>query len=145
MKKYLTELKNYILIVLGILSAGMGVEGFLLPNRFIDGGVTGVSMLLSEVLGYPLPLLILMINLPFIAVALRHIGPKFAFKSALAIGGLSLCLLVVDFPVITSDKILSAIFGGFFLGAGIGIIQGTQYLFPETIGIREGTLIQGTQ
>lgn len=120
MKRYLSELKSLLLIIMGVLSAGMGLKGFLLPNHFIDGGVTGISMLISEVADYPLPMLILIINVPFIIMALRLIGMKFAVKSAAAIAGLSLCLLILDFPMMTSDKILSSIFGGFFLGGGIG-------------------------
>lgn len=89
MKKFLKELINAALIVLGILSAGLGLKGFLLSSHFIDGGVTGISMLLASVLGFPLAILILIINLPFIAIGLRQIGWKFALRSALAIAGLS--------------------------------------------------------
>ena len=92
MKQPLRELANALFIILGILSAGMGIHGFLLSSRFIDGGVTGISMLLAKVLGIPLPLLILAINLPFIALGYRQIGRAFAIRSALAIIGLSVCL-----------------------------------------------------
>jgi uncharacterized membrane-anchored protein YitT (DUF2179 family) len=119
--------------VLGILSAGMGLKGFLLSSRFIDGGVTGISMLLSDVLGFPLAILILVINLPFIALGYRQIGKKFAVKSALAIAGLSICLAVIKYPDITPDKLLTAIFGGFFIGAGIGL------------AIRGGAVLDGTE
>ena len=84
MKPPLRELRNAAFITAGILSAGMGLHGFLWSSRFIDGGVTGISMLLSQVLGAPLPVLIPAINLPFIAVGYRHIGPAFAFRSAAA-------------------------------------------------------------
>ncbi|MCA1557473.1 MAG: YitT family protein, partial [Acidobacteria bacterium] len=66
MKRILRALMSFILIILGILSASLGLKGFLLSSRFIDGGVTGISMLLSNVMGWPLPILILVINLPFI-------------------------------------------------------------------------------
>src|SRR5688572_32214082 len=98
MKSFLQHLLQTILIVLGILSAGLGLKGFLLSSRFIDGGVTGVSMLLSNVLGWPLAILILVINLPFIALGYRQIGRAFAIKSALAIAGLSLVLAFVKYP-----------------------------------------------
>ena len=75
---------NAALILLGILSAGMGLKGFLMSSRFIDGGVTGISMLLSDVFSIPLSILIALINLPFIALGYRQIGRKFAIKSALA-------------------------------------------------------------
>jgi uncharacterized membrane-anchored protein YitT (DUF2179 family) len=133
MHSYFREAKNTGLIVLGILSAGLGLKGFLLSSRFIDGGVTGVSMLLSDLLSVPLSILILVINLPFIAVGYRQIGKKFAVRSALAIGGLSLCLAFLKYPDVTPDKLLTAIFGGFFIGAGIGL------------AIRGGAVLDGTE
>ena len=133
MKRFLKEVFNIVLIVLGILSAGLGLKGFLLSSHFIDGGVTGISMLVSSILGVPLSILILVINLPFIAVGFRQIGKKFALKSALAIGGLSLCLAFIHYPDVTSDKLLTAVFGGFFIGAGIGL------------AIRGGSVLDGTE
>lgn len=133
MRILVRESLNTALIVLGVLSAGMGLKGFLLSSRFIDGGVTGVSMLLSDVLGFPLAILILVINLPFIALGYRQIGRKFAVKSALAIAGLSVCLAIIKYPDVTSDKLLTAVFGGFFIGAGIGL------------AIRGGAVLDGTE
>ena len=133
MKEIIRESKNFVLIVLGIFSAAMGLKGFLLSSRFIDGGVTGISMLLSDVLGYPLAVLILLINLPFIALGYSQIGKRFAVKSTLAILGLSLCLAIVKFPDVTPDKLLTAVFGGFFIGAGIGL------------AIRGGAVLDGTE
>ena len=127
------ELFNVVLITLGILSAGLGLKGFLLPSHFIDGGVTGVSMLVSKVMGLPLSVLILVINLPFIALGYRQIGKAFAAKSALAIAGLSLALAFLHYPEVTHDKLLSAVFGGFFIGAGIGL------------AIRGGAVLDGTE
>lgn len=133
MKTFGTEVKNTILILLGIMSAAFGVKGFLLSSRFIDGGVTGISMLVSDVMGFPLAVLILVINLPFIAIGYRQIGRKFAVKSALAIAGLSLCLFLVKFPDVTPDKLLTSVFGGLFIGAGIGL------------AIRGGAVLDGTE
>jgi len=133
MKTFVRESINFLLIVLGILSAGMGIKGFLLSSHFIDGGVTGISMLLANVLGYPLSILILLINLPFIALGYRQIGGVFALKSALAIAGLSVCLAFVNYPDVTPDKLLTAVFGGFFIGAGIGL------------AIRGGAVLDGTE
>lgn len=127
------EAKNALLIVLGIFSAAFGLKGFLLSSRFIDGGVTGISMLFSEVLDFPLAVLLLLINLPFIAIGYRQIGKLFAAKSALAIAGLSLCLFFVEFPDVTPDKLLTAVFGGLFIGAGIGL------------AIRGGSVLDGTE
>jgi uncharacterized membrane-anchored protein YitT (DUF2179 family) len=133
LKQFGREAGNTALIVLGILSAGMGLKGFLLSSRFIDGGVTGVSMLISDVLGWPLAILIFVINIPFIALGYRQIGRTFAFKSTLAIAGLSACLALVPYPDVTHDKLLTAIFGGIFIGAGIGL------------AIRGGAVLDGTE
>jgi uncharacterized membrane-anchored protein YitT (DUF2179 family) len=133
MRRFVRESINTLLVILGILSAGLGLKGFLLSSRFIDGGVTGISMLLSDVLGWPLSILILVINLPFIALGYRQIGRIFAAKSALAITGLSLCLAFVKYPDVTPDKLLTAVFGGFFIGAGIGL------------AIRGGAVLDGTE
>src|SRR6476661_3376819 len=116
MKKTLLTLRSTALITLGILSAAFGLKGFLMSSHFIDGGVTGISMLLSNVLGWQLAILIPVINLPFIVLAYRQIGRGFAVRSILAIGGLSLCLTLVKFPDVTPDKLLTAVFGGFFIG-----------------------------
>jgi uncharacterized membrane-anchored protein YitT (DUF2179 family) len=133
MSALLSETKNTLLIVAGIFSAAFGLKGFLLSSRFIDGGVTGISMLVSDVLGFPLAVLILLINLPFIALGFRQIGTKFAVKSALAITALAVCLFVVSFPDVTPDKLLTAVFGGLFIGAGIGL------------AIRGGAVLDGTE
>lgn len=133
MKRVMRALTNTALIVLGVFSAGFGLKGFLLSSHFIDGGVTGVSMLLATVLELPLSILILLINFPFIALGYRQIGLQFAIKSALAIAGLSLCLAFVKYPDVTPDKLLTAVFGGFFIGAGIGL------------AIRGGAVLDGTE
>jgi len=133
MKTFARATRSIILILLGIFSAAFGLKGFLLSSHFIDGGVTGVSMLLSNVLGWPLSLLIPVINVPFIIIAYRQIGRVFAIRSVLAIVGLSLCLAFVKFPDVTPDKLLTAVFGGFFIGGGIGL------------AIRGGAVLDGTE
>ncbi len=133
MKKIFHELLKILLIIVGIFSAGLGLKGFLLSSHFIDGGVTGISMLLSKVMGIPLSGLILLVNLPFIVLGYHQIGKKFAVKSALSIIGLSICLALVNYPDVTSDKFLTASFGGFFIGAGIGL------------AIRGGAVLDGTE
>lgn len=133
MKSFLREIKSAVLIILAIFSVGMGLKGFLLSSHFIDGGVTGISMLISQISGYPLSVLILIFNLPFIALGYKQIGKKFAAKSALAIIGLSLCLAFVKFPDVTPDLLLTAVFGGFFIGTGIGL------------AIRGGAVLDGTE
>jgi len=133
MKRFLQEAGRGALIIVGILSAGLGLKGFLLSSHFIDGGVTGISMLLANVFGWPLSILILVINLPFIGLAYKQIGLSFAIKSAVAIGGLSACLAFIKYPDVTPDKLLTAVFGGFFIGAGIGL------------AIRGGAVLDGTE
>ncbi len=133
-RKLLKEVKSYSLISLGILSAGMGIKGYLLPNNFIDGGVTGISMLLNNILGFPLAIMIPLINLPFIILAYFQMGHSFAIKSSIAITGLALCVAFLPFPQVSPDKLLSALFGGFFIGLGIGLtIRGS--------GVLDGTEI----
>ena len=112
------ELRNLLLIVLGILSAAMGLHGFLQPSNFIDGGVTGVSMLLAKVTNLPLSIWIPLVNLPFVAIGFKQIGGAFAVRSSLAIGGLAAALATIHFPVVTSDHVLTAVFGGFFTAQG---------------------------
>ena len=143
--------KHVFFISLGVLSAGFGLKGFLLPNGFVDGGVTGISLLVEALTNYPLSLLIIIINAPFIILGYFQIGRLFAIKSVVAIAGLALALIVIDYPIITSDKLLIAVFGGFFLGSGIGltirgggVLDGTEVLaiyLTKKIGLTIGDLI----
>ena len=126
-------LKESFLIILGILVAGFGLKGFLAPNGFIDGGITGVSLLISHITPISVSLTIFVLNLPFIWLARKQVGKIFAMKTFLAILGLSLCLIFVKYPIITSDKLLVSVFGGFLLGAGIGL------------SVRGGSVIDGTE
>jgi len=129
----LREARNAALIALGILSAGMGLKGFLLSSNFIDGGVTGISMLLAKTTGAPLALLLPAINIPFVAVGYRYMGRAFAVRSVLGIAGLAVALVAIPYPDVTPDLVLTAVFGGFFLGAGIGL------------AIRGGAVLDGTE
>ena len=131
--RQLRELLNVVLIVLGVFSAALGLHGFLLSNKFIDGGVTGVSMLLANITGLSLSVLLPIFNLPFIAMGYRHIGLRFAIRSTFAICLLAVVLATIHFPDVTQDRLLSAVFGGFFIGAGIGL------------AIRGGAVLDGTE
>ncbi len=145
------EIKSSLYIMLGIVAAGFGLNGFLLPNKFIDGGVTGVSLLLTELTQLPLSVLIVLINIPFIFLSYFTLGKSFAVKTLLAIIGLGLCVAFVHFPIITNDKLLVAAFGGIFLGAGIGltirgggVIDGTEVLaiyVSKKMGVTIGDII----
>lgn len=127
------HLKDFILIVAGIFAASFGFKGFLLTNNFIDGGATGISLLLFALTKIPLYIWIICVNIPFIILAYTFIGKQFAIKTALAITGLAICLATVTFPNVTNDNLLVAVFGGFFLGAGIGL------------AVRGGAVIDGTE
>ncbi len=126
-------IKEYIFIIIGVFSAGFGLNGFLLPNRFIDGGATGISLLLQNITSLDLSYLLILVNLPFIILASRTFNTKFAVKSIIAIAMLALVVHYVDYPTITEDKLLIAVFGGFFLGLGIGM------------AMRGGSVIDGTE
>ena len=128
-----SELQNAAFIVAGVFSAAFGLKGFLLSSHFIDGGVTGISMLLAAALKLPLAAFVLVINLPFVALGYRQLGRRFALRSTLAIGGLALVLAFVPFPDVTPDLLLTAVFGGVFIGAGIGL------------AMRGGAVLDGTE
>ena len=115
------QLLDIAQIIAGIFSAAFGSKAFLLPNEFIDGGATGLSLLSSAISGAPFHILIIAINIPFVIMGLKTLGKTFALKTTIAVLGLAVILAWVDFPVVTHDKLLVAAFGGFFLGAGIGL------------------------
>lgn len=125
--------RDTLFILIGIISAGFGLKGFLLPNSFIDGGAMGISLLVSETTSVSLSILIVAINLPFLILGYSQIGKQFALKSVIAIIGLALVVHFMPYPLITTDKLLIAVFGGFFLGGGIGM------------AIHGGSVIDGTE
>jgi len=127
------NVKDFFLIGTGIFLAGFGFKGFLLTNHFIDGGATGISLLIQALTKVPLHWLIIAVNIPFVFLGYITLGRQFAIKTALAITGLSIVLASVHFPNVTNDNLLVAIFGGFFLGAGIGF------------AVRGGAVIDGTE
>lgn len=120
-------------IAAGVMMASIGLKGFLLPNDFLDGGAMGVSLLSQMVTGIDLSLLVVLVNLPFILMGAKQLSWGFAIKSAVAVVALATLVHLLEFPVITSDKLLISVFGGFFLGAGIGLT------------IRGGAVIDGTE
>jgi len=131
--KLINFLKDSTLLLMGIMTAGFGLKGFLLPNSFIDGGVTGISLILTELTPLPLSVLLVLINIPFIILAYSSVNKQFAFRSLIAIILLAITVHFVPFPIITHDKLLIAVFGGFFLGTGIGL------------AMRGGSVIDGTE
>jgi uncharacterized membrane-anchored protein YitT (DUF2179 family) len=127
------QLLDAFLLVVGVLSAGFGLRGFLLPNKFVDGGAMGISLLLSEVSGINISILIVLVNLPFVSIGYFIMGRSFAIKTIVAIVALSVVVALFPNFYITDDKLLVAIFGGFFLGLGIGM------------SMRGGAVIDGTE
>ena len=130
------QTKSVVFIIIGIGSAAFGLESFLVPNGYIDGGVTGISLLVNHVFDqFPLSILLVLINFPFIILGLKQVSKEFALKSILAITGLALAIQFIHFPTLTEDSLLIASFGGLFLGVGIGfamrgggVIDGTEVL-----------------
>jgi uncharacterized membrane-anchored protein YitT (DUF2179 family) len=125
--------RDVLLILIGIASATFGLKGFLLPNNFIDGGATGIALLIHQLENPPFALMLILINIPFMLLGYNTIGKNFAIKAAFAIAGLALSVAILKDNPVTNDKLLVAIFGGFFLGAGIGFT------------IRGGAVIDGTE
>lgn len=114
-------IQDTIYIILGIVFSAFAMKSFLVPNHFIDGGVTGISLFGHEVFHWNLGVLLILTNLPFIIMGAYQIGKGFAIKTALAVAGLALVMQYVEFPLLTDDKLLVSMFGGFFLGLGIGL------------------------
>lgn len=126
-------LRDFLFLAMGVLAAGFGLKGFLLPTDFVDGGATGISLLINRTTSTPLPLLLIAVNLPFIVIAYMQIGMEFTWKASLAILGLAAAVAFLPYPTITNDKLLVAVFGGFFLGMGIGL------------AVRGGGVLDGTE
>lgn len=127
------HIKDALFIFFGVAMAAIGLKGFILPNHFLDGGAMGVSLLLNMLTDINLSYLVVLVNLPFILIGAKQISREFAIKSSLAILTLAIAVHFIRLPDITNDKLLIAIFGGFFLGAGIGL------------SIRGGAVIDGTE
>lgn len=105
----------------GILFCGFALKSFLIPNQFFDGGVTGISLLVHELNHYNIAWVIVVANIPFIIMGAYQVNRAFAIKTLAAIIGLGLCLQFMPYPQITSDKLLVSIFGGVFMGIGVGL------------------------
>lgn len=125
--------KDIAFICLGVAAATFGLKGFLLPNKFLDGGVVGISLLLNVLTKIDLPILLVVINIPFMIIGYTQISKVFAIKTFVAIIVLAFCIEFVDVRHITEDRLLVSFFGGFFLGLGIGL------------SIRGGSVIDGTE
>ncbi|GBF10460.1 YitT family protein [Tepidibacillus sp. HK-1] len=126
--------KRYLFIILGTFFVAIGLETFLIPNQIIDGGIIGLSIILSELTNYPLGLFIVILNIPFLFVGYNQIGKTFAITTLISVGFLSIFVSFVhQFDVVTGDMFLATIFGGIILGIGVGLI------------IRNGGSLDGTE
>jgi uncharacterized membrane-anchored protein YitT (DUF2179 family) len=136
-KKNRVELKHLIrdssYALAGILAASIGLKSFLLPNSFLDGGVMGISLIISKITEIRLSYLIVLVNIPFLILAFPSIGKQFAIKSIISIILLAVAVYITPFSIVTEDRLLIAVFGGFFVGLGIGL------------AMRGGCVLDGTE
>lgn len=125
--------RDFVMLTIGVLAAAIGLKAFIIPNGFIDGGITGISLLINSQTGISLPLILVVINLPFIILGWRQINIDFATRMVLAIVGLSIAVAFLHLPAVSDDRILAAIFGGVLVGGGIGF------------AVRGGGVLDGTE
>ncbi|WP_033171135.1 YitT family protein [Selenomonas sp. ND2010] len=127
-------IKKYLTILVGAFIAAIGLELFLIPNEVIDGGIVGISIMMSSITGMSLGIFLVVLNLPFLYLGYKQIGKNFAIATLIAICLLSLWSAVfASFPKVTDDPFLAAIFGGIVDGLGVGLI------------IRAGGSLDGTE
>lgn len=131
--KSVTNPVNFIQILVGVCLAVFAMKGFMIPNKFLDGGIIGISILLHELFHINISLLIICLNSFFIYLGYKRIGKTFAVQTAIAVILLTIGLIFINIKPITSDKLLIAIFGGFLVGTGIGLV------------IRGGGVIDGAE
>jgi len=149
--KFLTYSYDTVMIGIGGLLAAVGINGFLIPCKFFDGGVTGLSMLGASLSTVPLYAFILIVNIPFLAVGWKRFGHQFIIKCLLSIVYFSLLVKFIHLPMLAHDKILCAVFGGILLGAGIGfavnggsVLDGTEIaaiMLCKKFGVTIGSVI----
>ncbi|GIM46801.1 membrane protein [Collibacillus ludicampi] len=127
-------LKRLFFITLGAAFVSVGLELFLVPNKIIDGGIVGISIIFSYLINLPLGIFTFLLNLPFLFVGYRQIGKTFAISTLVAVGLMSFgTSLLHPIPVFTNDLLLASVFGGIILGMGVGLI------------IRYGGSLDGTE
>lgn len=112
--------KDYAFMLLGILCISFALKSLLIPNHFFDGGVTGIALLLYKKYHINIALIFVALNIPFLLLGGKLIGKSFAVKSIISVIILGLCLLFIPFPEVSHDKLIVSVFGGFFIGLGVG-------------------------
>lgn len=116
-------LKKYFFLLLGSIIAAVGLEIFLVPNNIIDGGIVGISIISSYLLNIPLGLLTFILNVPFLFIGYKQIGKTFVITSLFTITMFSIFIFILHpIPGLTNDLLLATVFGGIFLGVGVGLI-----------------------
>ncbi|MFP3388161.1 YitT family protein [Brevibacillus sp. SIMBA_076] len=127
-------LMRTLAIMIGAVLVAVGLEIFLVPNNIIDGGVTGLSIMLSHLTGLKLGLFLFILNLPFLIIGYSQIGKTFAISTLFGVAVMSIgTALLHDVPSLTEDLLLSAVFGGIIVGIGVGLV------------IRAGGSLDGTE
>lgn len=150
---FLSQLKNIIFLTVGAMITAFALESFLVPNNIIDGGIIGISMIVSHITKWNLGLLILILNTPFIIMAFKKMGGKFVVQTAFANIILAVFLNIFHHYKVTHDLLLATVFGGIILGLGVGIIlkhegslDGTEMLslvVSKKLGVSVGEFIMG--
>lgn len=122
------------MILIGAACAAFSLECFLMPNTILDGGVTGVSMMINYVSGIPLSMLIIVINIPFFIIGYKALGKRFLFSAVLSMAAFAGFLeLFKQVPSVTDSELLAVVFGGVLLGVGVGTV------------LRQGGCLDGTE
>ncbi len=131
--KSIFSLQSITYTVLGLFIAIVALKGFMIPNSFLDGGVTAISILVNKVFKIHISILLIVFNLPFLILGYRRMGKTFIIQSLIAILIMAVLMYFVNIPIVTEDKLLIAVFGGFLMGLGIGLV------------IRGGAVIDGLE
>jgi uncharacterized membrane-anchored protein YitT (DUF2179 family)/predicted metal-dependent HD superfamily phosphohydrolase len=119
----LNLLKDACYVLAGVIISGIALKCFLVPNHFFDGGVTGLSLLIHEIYGVNLALVIILLNIPFVIAGFFTVGKSFAIRTLISVVLLGVCLVVLPSFALTTDKLLISLFGGAFLGIGVGLVM----------------------
>ncbi|HHY74973.1 MAG TPA: YitT family protein [Bacillus bacterium] len=141
--------KRAIFLLIGAVLMALGLEIFLVPNKIMDGGITGISIVLSHLTGVKLGLFLFLLNIPFFFIGYKQIGKTFAVSTLFGIAIMSISTAFFhSVPAFTDDMLLATVFGGIVLGAGVGLViryggslDGTEILaiiinkkFPFSVG-----------
>nr|WP_315147105.1 YitT family protein [uncultured Flavobacterium sp.] len=113
--------KNILLNLIGVAFIVVALKGFMIPNKFLDGGVIGVSILIHEITHWPFGILVLLLNIPFLFLGQRLLGLTFAIQSLITFVLIAVGMTIIDFDAVTSDRLLIALFGGCLIGVGMGL------------------------